>query len=168
MQQQFHRRTSQFVLLAACVACVAACDPSPTSPDEGFRFKAPPTAAVCSSLFGVFAAPTIVVFRDGQAGVPTTFTGDPALLVTFTQGRFTSNVLGGGLPPVTNVGSFSISGGFVIFGERPLMPRLNTASQQFSCQATAAGVILVNDQAMFDFGSGTFEHARMRIQLVRR
>jgi hypothetical protein len=147
----------------AAIAVLAACDVSPTSPDVGISFT-----GGCAALTGVFATPTFVVIPNSPGGAIATFTGNPALVLTFGDGRFTANVFAGGLPPITNVGSFSTSGGYVIFGERPLIPRLADGTQRFGCQLIGSRVVLESVGARFDFGTGRFEPATMRAELIRR
>lgn len=153
------------LVVAACFTALSACEENPTAPDARISFN---PVLSCPTLAGSFFAPTIVVFRDGPGAGFVTFTGSPALLLGFADGRFTSNVFASGMPQITNVGSFSISGGYVIFGERPIVPRLGVASQRFNCQLTGNRLFLANDAALFDFGSGRFERARVRLELTRR
>jgi hypothetical protein len=155
-------RIAGSIVLAVLVAALAACDANPTSPDEGISF------AGCSALDGAFATSTVVVVGQTRPGAIATFTGTPALVLVFSDGRFTSNAFASGLPPITNVGSFSISGGYVIFGERPLVPRLAISAQRFGCQLSGNRLFLQNEHALFDFGSGTFEPATVRAELSRR
>ena len=164
MHQNSCWRLGQSLAIAASIAVLVACDANPTSPDAKISFN--PVNA-CAGLNGSFAAPTLVVFRD-TAHDSVSFTGNPALVLNFSDGRFTSTVFASGLPPITNVGSFSISGGYVILGERPLVPRLAITSQRFNCQLTGTRLVLGNDDALFDFGSGRFEPARVHVELSRR
>jgi hypothetical protein len=159
---------ARVIALAACAAAFSACDPSPTSPDMQIRFAPAANLGNCAAITGVFFTPTIVVVRDTPLASGVSFVGNPALVVTFSDSRFTSNTRATGLPQATSVGSFSVTGGYVIFSPTPFIPNLSTTSQQFNCQLTGNRLVLSNNDALFDFGSGRFERARVHMELDRK
>ena len=123
---------------------------------------------VCAKPTGLFTTTRVVVIPHARPRDMFMFSGNPALAISFDGRQFVTNVFANGLPPVTNTGTFSAGGGVIIFGDEPLLPRLAIASQRFRCQASNDAVLLHNDDARFDFGSGAFERATVRAIFTRR